>query len=117
MCGIDRIVNFLIAIFDDLTPDDWTLAMSRVWSIITKDKNRQIISWIGGALVAVVGAAWTVITFVWPGHETSPAEIVCAQQGSIAGGHDVSGSVVNYTASTPPSSASGSARCASADKK
>src|ERR1700722_7148823 len=40
--------------------------MSRVWSIIAKSTNRQVISWIGGALVALAGAAWTVVTYVWP---------------------------------------------------
>jgi hypothetical protein len=92
--------------------------MSRVWSIIAKSTNRQVISWIGGALVALLGAVWTVVTYVWPVHEAISPKIVCAQQGSIASGRDVSGSAINYAASSPPNSANGSsATCARLDEK
>jgi hypothetical protein len=94
-----------------------TLVMSRVWSIITKDKNRQTISWIGGALVAIAGGAWTVVAHVWPGQEASSPKIVCAQQGSIAAGHDVSGSTINYAVGAPTSLASGVTTCTSVNGK
>jgi hypothetical protein len=91
--------------------------MKGVWSIIAKDKNRQIISWMGGALAAVVVAAWTVVTYVWPTHDPASPKIICAQQGSIVGGRDVSNNTINYAGGPQSNTANGSVSCAAADKK
>jgi hypothetical protein len=34
--------------------------MSSVWSFFAKPKNRQVLSWIGGGLVAIAAGAWAV---------------------------------------------------------
>ena len=66
--------------------------MGSLWSFIGKPKNRQILSWIGGGVVAVVVGAWAVVTYVWPAHE--PGKPACVQQGVLVGG-SVSGSTVS----------------------
>ncbi len=89
--------------------------MRALWSFIAKPRNRQVLSWIGGALVAVAAGAWAVVTYVWPAHE-APG-VVCAQQGSIAAGRDASGNTVNFSARTAGSGVSGATSCADTAKK
>jgi hypothetical protein len=68
--------------------------MPSLWSQIAKPKNRQVLSWLGGGIVAVAVGAWAVVTYIWPASE--PAKSLCAQQGvAIAG--NVSGSTVSNT--------------------
>jgi len=78
--------------------------MASLWPFIAKPKNRQILSWLGGGLVAVAVGAWAVVTYVWPAHE--PAKTACAQQGIVVGGN-VSGSTVTNSVA----GASGSGPC------
>ncbi len=68
--------------------------MNYLWSFFAKPKNRQIISWVGGGVVAVAAGAFAVVTYVWP-HDAKPA---CTQQGVAVGG-DVSGSTITNTVS------------------
>jgi hypothetical protein len=75
--------------------------LDALWSIVAKRKNRQILSWIGGGVMAVAAGAWTVVSYVWPAQEA--AKIVCAQQVSAPGGN-VSGSTVTNTVSGSSSS-------------
>lgn len=70
--------------------------MDSLWSIIAKPKNRQILSWIGGGVIAVAAGAFAVVTYLWPAQEA--AKTVCAQQGIALGGK-VSGSTVTNTVS------------------
>jgi hypothetical protein len=70
--------------------------MASLRSLIPKASNRQILSWVGGGIVAVAAGGWAVFTYVWPAHE--PASIACAQQGIAVGG-SVSGSTVTNTVS------------------
>jgi hypothetical protein len=70
-------------------------------AFIANPKNRQVLSWVGGGIVAVAAGAWAVVTYVWPAHETPKA--VCAQQGVVVGGN-VSGSTLANTATGSPSS-------------
>jgi hypothetical protein len=87
-----------------------------LWSIIEKPKNRLILQWIGGGIIAIAGGAWAVVTYVWPAHEQ--AKIVCAQQGSRAAGRDVSGNTVNYNAGASAGAGSGgTAGCADTAKR
>jgi hypothetical protein len=78
-------------------------------SIVTQPKNRQLLSWLGGGIIAVASGAWAVGTYVWPAHD-SPG-IVCAQQGSVAAGRDAKGNTITYTA---PATA---APCSDSSKK
>jgi hypothetical protein len=80
--------------------------MASLWSFIAQPKNRQILSWIGGGIVAVAVGAWAVVTHVWPAHGPAhePASTICAQQGIAIGGN-VSGSTVTNTGSGSSSAA------------
>ena len=78
--------------------------MSSVWSFVAKSKNRQVLSWIGGGLVALAAGAWAMVNYVWPAHEA--AKTVCAQQGSVAGGRDASGNTITYTGGSAPATVS-----------
>ena len=65
--------------------------MHSLWRFIAKTKNRQVVSWVGGGIVAVAVGARAVVTYVWPHHDQ--AETVCAQQ-RVAVGGNVSGSTI-----------------------
>lgn len=69
--------------------------MASLWTFIAKPKNRQVLSWVGGGIVAVAAGAWAAVTYIWPAHE--PAHAVCAQPGAVAAGRDISGSIITTT--------------------
>ena len=77
--------------------------MASVWSYVAKPENRQILSWVGGGLVALAAGAWAVVTCVWPAPHDG-AKTVCAQQGIGIGGN-VSGSTVTNSVSGSTSTA------------
>jgi hypothetical protein len=75
--------------------------MHAFWTFIGKPKNRQVLAWVGGGVITVAAGGWTVVTYVWPAHE-SPKP-VCAQQGVVVGGN-VSRSTVTNTVTGSSSS-------------
>jgi hypothetical protein len=83
-------------------------------SVIAKPKNRQILSWVGGGIIAVATGAWAIVTYVWPAHDGVKA--VCAQQGSVAGGRDASGNTIIYSGAAPGAGTRTTA-CVETDKK
>jgi hypothetical protein len=70
--------------------------MNSLWSFFAKSRNRQILSWVGGGLVAIAAGAFAVVTYLWPAQDA--AKSVCAQQGVALGG-SVSGSTITNTVS------------------
>jgi hypothetical protein len=86
-----------------------------LWSIIAKPKNRQIVSWIGGRVIVVATYVWAVVTYVWPAHESE--KVVCAQEGSVASGRDVSGNSITYNGGAPSRAGSGATSCADTVEK
>ena len=68
--------------------------MASLWSLVAQTKNRQVLSWVGGAIVVLATGAWAVITYVWPASEAP--KIACTQQGVTVGGN-VSRSTVTNT--------------------
>jgi len=83
--------------FDLIT--NLVLGMSFLWSLIAKEKNRRLLSWIGGGIVAVVAGAFAVVTYLWPAHD-GKGGINCAQGASIASHGDVSHTTINATGAT-----------------
>jgi len=73
--------------------------MGSLWSVIAKPKNRQILSWIGGGIVAVAAGAFAVVTYLWPSHD-GKSGISCAQNASVASQGDVSHVTINATGAT-----------------
>jgi hypothetical protein len=88
--------------------------MMAMWTFIKSDKNRAILSWIGGGVVVAASGLWAVVTFLWPDH--SPTT-VCAQQGSVSAGRDASGNTVTNTGGAAPGSSAGSVACVEGAKK
>jgi hypothetical protein len=70
--------------------------MGLLWSFLSKPKNRQMLSWVGGGLVAVAAGAFAVVTYLWPAQDATKP--VCAQQGIALGGN-ISGSNVTNSVS------------------
>jgi 5-enolpyruvylshikimate-3-phosphate synthase len=73
--------------------------MNSLWSIIAKPKNRQILSWIGGGVIAVAAGAFTVVSYLWPAHD-SKGGTNCAENASIATQGDVSHVTINASGAT-----------------
>ena len=70
--------------------------MATVWTFLRKQSNQRLLAWLGACVVVVVSGMWTVVTYLWPAHETPTAE--CVQQGVNIRGN-VSGSKVSNTVS------------------
>jgi hypothetical protein len=73
--------------------------MNQLWSIIAKPRNRQILQWVGGGVVAVAAGAFAVVTYVWPAHD-GKAGTNCAENASIATQGDVSHVTINANGAT-----------------
>ena len=65
------------------------------WSFLRGQRNRTVLGWICGGVAVIASGAWTVVTYIWP--HTEAAKTVCAQQGSVAVGHDAIGNSITYT--------------------
>jgi hypothetical protein len=89
--------------------------VNRVSSIISRSGSRQILTWVGGAVVACATGRWVMVTYDGP-------KIVCAQGGSVAAGRNITGNTFSMNAgnaggSGPAGMGSGVASCADASKK
>jgi hypothetical protein len=72
------------------------MGMDAFWSFFAKSKNRPILSWMGGGLVAIAAGTFAVVTYMWPVQDATKS--VCAQQGVALSGN-VSGSTITNTIS------------------
>jgi hypothetical protein len=70
--------------------------MEAIWRFIGDERNRVILSWLGGCVVVVIGALWAAFVF-FAGDKQSPAP--CAGSGSVTLGRDVNGSIITTTGS------------------
>jgi hypothetical protein len=74
--------------------------MSGIWSFLGSKKNRDILAWLGGGLVAVIVGLWTAYVYFHPpkvdGGEGKGA--VTASHGGVS----VGGNVTNSTIRTSP---------------
>lgn len=87
----------------------------RLWACVSNSRNRAVLSWVGSGVVALIAGLWAVTPYVFP-KKNNPAAptVVCAQQGGVAAGRDVSGNTITVTA---PGGSSGSLACADAPKR
>jgi hypothetical protein len=66
------------------------------WSWLQDPANRDVITWIGGGLVVVVGGVWAVVKyFARSGGDGGAAPSVRADRGGVAAGRDISNSQIN----------------------
>ena len=47
--------------------------LEQLWQWLSDPANREVLSWLGGGLVGVVGGGWTVFKFFWPRSEQKPS--------------------------------------------
>jgi hypothetical protein len=67
-----------------------------VWNFFRNDKNRAVLGWIGGGVVAIIGALWAVFVYLVPPSKSGPPPAsVEARCGGVAVGGNVSGSTIN----------------------
>jgi hypothetical protein len=66
--------------------------LGRFWSLAQQPTNRAVLSWIGGAVAAVLMALWTVYVYLAPPNKSEPS--IQANCGGVAAGRDISGSSV-----------------------
>ena len=66
------------------------------WSFLREPANRDVLAWIGGGIVVVVGGVWAVVKFFAKtegGGGAAPS--VSADRGGVAAGRDMSGNTIN----------------------
>ena len=71
-----------------------------MWRFLRNKSNREILSWLGGGLVVICGAAWAVFVFFYSSGQNTPAAASSSTQaecGSIAVGGDVVGGNISVT--------------------
>jgi hypothetical protein len=77
-----------------LTP---VIMMPTLWQFLRQRPNREILGWLGGGLVILATAIWTVAVYLWPpkpGDAHRGRAAVEANCGSLAIAGSVSGSTI-----------------------
>ncbi len=70
--------------------------LDELWSWLRDPANREVITWIGGGLVVVVGGVWAVVKFFTKKENgPGPALHVRADRGGVAAGGSISNSRIN----------------------
>jgi hypothetical protein len=68
----------------------------QLWSWLTNAANRDVITWIGGGLVVVIGGVWAVVKFFAKKESSAgAARSVRADRGGVAAGGSISNSPIN----------------------
>src|SRR5262245_59346939 len=63
----------------------------RAWTFFRSKRNREIVSWFGGGLVAVAAGVWALFVYFFPHHDNKPsppAPTVTQAGTGIASGRD-----------------------------
>ncbi len=70
--------------------------MKWFWRFVKRKNNRVILQWLGGGVVVVAGAVWTVFVFFVHPDAPSPGNgmNVEASGGGVAAGRDITGSTI-----------------------
>jgi len=67
--------------------------MDGIWAFLSDPANQATLTWLGGGLATVAGAAWAVLRYFVSRPEEQPAKAargtVRAERGGIAAGRDV----------------------------
>jgi hypothetical protein len=87
--------------------------MGSLWAFLKDENNQRTLGWLGAGGAVAAGGLWALMTYFWPHHDVEPAAptVVCAQNGSVAAGHDASGNTVTFNGGLPTDSGSQSAPC------
>lgn len=76
--------------------------MSKLWTFLSQDRNRQVLGWIGGGLAVVVGGLWAAFVYLYPPQKGGgPPPGVSASSGGVAIGGNVSGTTITGGTTLP----------------
>jgi hypothetical protein len=66
--------------------------LDSVWAFLRDHANRDVLAWIGGGLIVVVGGVWAVVKFIVTNRKParSAPRNVSADRGGVASGGDMS---------------------------
>ena len=70
--------------------------MASIWAFLKRKGNREILAWLGGGAVVVIGALWTAIVF-FADHKKPDGNGPSVKAGdcAVAAGRDAIGNAVN----------------------
>jgi len=77
--------------------------MGAIWRFLRVERNRTILSWLGGGAAVVAAGLWAVVTWMVPADHPGPSTN-CAVQG-VAAGRDIRGSTITVANGGAPSTA------------
>ena len=65
--------------------------MTALWRFFRQENNRQVLGWLGGILVALIGGAWAVFIYLFPADPSGPTDLTpkVESRGGIAAGRDI----------------------------
>lgn len=66
--------------------------MQAIWRFLRVERNRTILSWLGGGAAVAAAGVWAVVTWMVPADHPG-ASTTCAVQG-VAAGRDIRGSTI-----------------------
>jgi hypothetical protein len=70
--------------------------LASIWAYIQDPDHRELLGWIGGGVVVIVGGLWTAFTFA-PKDKAKPppGPTVSASNGGVAAGRDIRGNKID----------------------
>jgi hypothetical protein len=72
------------------------------WAFFQNPDNRVVLGWIGGAVVVVAGAFWTVFKFFYTkSDKPASSPTVSASNGGVAAGRDMQNTRITTNRSDP----------------
>jgi hypothetical protein len=71
--------------------------MEAIWRFLGDERNRVILSWLGGGAVVVIGGLWAA--FVFFAGDKPPPVPSCTGAGGVTVGRDVNGSTITTSGS------------------
>ena len=76
--------------------------MSSIWAFLKRKGNREILAWLGGGTVVVVGALWTAIVFFSDHKKPDPNGGGATVTGAACGVTTSGNATGNSVSCTPP---------------
>ena len=65
-----------------------------LWNFIQSRSNRELLTWLGGGAVVIIGGLWALFVYFFPPKQPANATRIQANCGSVAVGRDVSNATI-----------------------